>query len=174
MLVTTRVLAAGVFCARPAAKNQSLSLKIGPPSVASKVGTISSLRGSPATLVFSKGVKARHRSLVKVVRKEPLKSLPPDLVIALTVPPPKRPYSAEMFDVHVLVSSIASSMKRDRGWPRSVLLTTTPSTRYRLSKAMAPEVVGPPPPPVEVVPGARRTAPRRSRPTGSLSIVSAL
>ena len=66
---------------------------------------------------------------MKVVRKLPEKSLPPDFVITLATPPEKRPYSAEIAAVEVLVSSIASSMKSSVDWLRSVSFETTPLIR---------------------------------------------
>jgi hypothetical protein len=50
--------------------------------------------------------------LVKLSRKLPLNSLPPDFVIAETTPPVKRPNSAEIAPVMTVVSWMASSMKR--------------------------------------------------------------
>ena len=58
----------------------------------------------------SNGVSLRHLSLFSVSRNEPLKRLPPDLVMMFTTPPPKRPYSAETPAVATVVSWIASSM----------------------------------------------------------------
>ena len=43
-----------------------------------------------------KGEVECQLSLFNVVRKDPLNVLPPDFVIALTMPPPNWPYSAEM------------------------------------------------------------------------------
>ncbi len=84
-------------------KNQILSRMIGPPNVPSYAGTILSVFVSPS------GRSARHESLVNESRNDPLKLLPPDLVIMFTTPPLKRPYSAEMFPVEIFVSWMASS-----------------------------------------------------------------
>ncbi len=84
-------------------------------------------------LLNGAGTSEIQSSLVRLSRKEPCNSLPPDLVIVLTTPPEKRPYSAEMPETEVVVSSMASSMNRSNGWPRRFSLTTTPLTRNRLS-----------------------------------------
>ena len=76
------------------------------------IGTTASVFGS------SNGVTVRQSSLVIVLRYEPEKVLPPDLVTAFTTPPVNRPYSAEIPDVVTVVSWIASSMKRLKGVPR--------------------------------------------------------
>ena len=88
----------------------------------------------------------------------------------------KRPYSAEMRPVWTVVSWIASSMKRSCGCPRRFSLTTTPLTRNRFSKDIAPEIMiagrwlalarlelGP----FSLTPGASKTASRSARPEGS-------
>ncbi len=59
---------------------------------------------------FSRGVLERHLSLVMSRRIEPVNSLPPVLVMTLTTPPEKRPYSAEIPEVSTWTSLIASSM----------------------------------------------------------------
>jgi hypothetical protein len=59
-------------------------------------------------------------------------------VIALTTPPEKRPYSAEIPDVRTCVSSMASSMKRLCGVPNRLSVTSTPFTMKLLSNAKAP------------------------------------
>ncbi len=64
----------------------------------------------PPAADFSNGVSLRHLSLFSVSRNEPLKRLPPDLVMMLTTPPPNRPYYAEMPAVATVVSWMASSM----------------------------------------------------------------
>ena len=58
------------------------------------------------------GTSARQLSLFSVSRKLALNRLPPDLVMTLTTPPPKRPYSAEMPALATVVSWTASSMTR--------------------------------------------------------------
>src|SRR4029453_3028941 len=83
---------------RPAKKNHVLSLNTGPPAVYSNVGTVSSVFGS---LI---GVTVRQSSLVNVTRNEPLNWLLPDRVIVFTMPPVKRPYSAEIPEVETVVS----------------------------------------------------------------------
>src|SRR5215213_3269964 len=98
---------------RIAPKNHSLSRTIGPPRVASCVNCSSSRRGAAlvheATVTavshFSNGVVTVHDGLEKFVRQLPLKLLPPDLVMAFTTPPVKRPYSAVMPEVRICVSS---------------------------------------------------------------------
>ncbi len=120
---------------RPAAKNQTLSFQIGPPRVPSYVGMVLSTWFSP------NGVLSFQLSLSRLTRKEPLKLLPPDFVIALITPPVKRPYSAEMPELDVVVSAIASSMKRLFGVPRMLSMTLTPFTMNRLSNVWPPEIV---------------------------------
>src|SRR5258706_14761735 len=94
--------------------------------------------------VKSAGLLATHASLFNVTRSEPEKLLPPDFVIVLTTPPWKRPYSAETLDVEVVVSAMASSMKRGLGVPRLLSMTWTPFTGKRLSNHWAPEIVNAP------------------------------
>ncbi|MEO8348609.1 MAG: hypothetical protein ABI610_06820 [Acidobacteriota bacterium] len=111
---------------------------------------------------------------MKLVRNEPERRLPPDFVIALTTPPVKRPYSADMAPVRIVVSWIASSMKRLCGWPRRFSFTTTPLMRKRLSNDGAPEIAidasrSFPPGPLFVTPGARSVVAASVRPTGSFS-----
>ena len=72
------------------------------------------------------------------MRNDPWNWLPPLLVITLTTPPPKRPYSAEMPEVRTCVSSMASSMNRLFEVPNRLSLVSTPSIRKMLSKAKAP------------------------------------
>src|SRR5664279_3805987 len=139
---------------RPAAKNQIRSFQIGPPSVASYVGTTLWTRFSAA------GVIAVHASLLSVVRREPLNALPPDFVIAFTTPPVKRPYSAEMAAVDVVVSWIASSMKRLYGVPRMLSTMTAPLTVKRLSYECPPDIVYAAFGPFWFTPGERATAER--------------
>jgi hypothetical protein len=55
-------------------------------------------------LVFCRGVSSIHLGFAKFSRKLPLKLLPPLFVMMLTTPPVKRPYSAEMPPVRMLVS----------------------------------------------------------------------
>src|SRR5450432_1394544 len=102
------------------------------------------------------GVIADHAGSVRLVRKEPEKTFPPDFVTVLTTPPEKRPNSAETLDVVVVVSWMASSMKRLRAAPRTLSLTTTPFTVKRLSKDCAPEIVAAPFGPFVLIPGERR------------------
>ena len=59
-------------------------------------------------------------------------------MIALTTPPLKRPYSAEMPEVSTWVSSMASSMNRLCGCASTLSLTSTPLTMKALSNANAP------------------------------------
>ena len=99
---------------RPAPKNQILSFQIGPPRVASYVGTTLSPRMTPI------GPWDCHLSLARVARKDPLKEFPPPFVTVLMTPPVNRPYSAETPDDTVVVSRIASSMKRLFGVPRTL------------------------------------------------------
>ena len=66
-------------------------------------------------------------------RKDPLKVLPPCFVTALMTPPVNRPNSAETPDVIVVVSWMASSMKRLVGVPRTLSWTLTPLTVKTLS-----------------------------------------
>ncbi len=90
---------------------------------------------------FGCGVSSRQLSFVKVVRNEPLKSLPPDFVTAFTSPPENRPNSAETAPLVTVVSWTASSMKSGTACPRRFSLSTTPFTRKRFSKDMAPAMV---------------------------------
>ncbi len=70
---------------------------------------------------------------MKFARKLPENWFPPFLVTALMTPPLKRPYSAEMPEVRIWVSSIASSMKRLLAFPNRLSLMSTPSSRNTLS-----------------------------------------
>ena len=79
-------------------------------------------------LSFGNGVRATQSLLSKVMRYEPVNSLPPDLVMACTTPPWKRPNSAETAAVVIVVSWSASSMKSTLAWPRMFSFTTTPLT----------------------------------------------
>ena len=92
------------------------------------------------------GVSASQLSFSRLVRSEPWISLPPDLVMVLTTPPVKRPYSAEMPETEAVVSWMASSMKRSSAWPRRFSLTTTPLTMNRFSNDWLPEMVTAPVP----------------------------
>lgn len=87
----------------------------------------------------------------------PLKILP-ERVIVLMTPPVNRPYSAEMPAVEVVVSWMASSMKRLFGVPRMLSVMTTPLTVTRLSNDWAPEIVTAPLGPLLLTPGASTTA----------------
>ena len=136
----------------------------------------SGLRTSPRTSgrrVWTRdsfdGVIADHASSLNVVRNEPLNVFPPDFVIAFTTPPVKRPTSAEIADVDVVVSWIASSMKRLYGVPRMLSTMTAPLTVKRLSKDCAPEIVNAPFGPFWLTPGESATAERIVRPVGSVS-----
>ena len=113
-----------VFGIRAAPKNQTASFQMGPPNVASYVGNRSCVRAVSG----DKGVLACQASLFSVTRTEPLNVLPPDFVIVLMMPPWKRPNSAEMPDVDVVVSWTASSMKRLFGVPRMLSVMTAPLT----------------------------------------------
>ena len=73
-----------------------------------------------------------------MVRNEPLNALPPDLVIALTMPPAKRPNSADTPAVEIVVSCSASSMNSGSDVRRTLSCATTPLTRIRFSEVMAP------------------------------------
>src|SRR5512134_2509762 len=101
MFVYLVVLEFLLSCQRAALKNQRRFLRIGPPNVASYVGSSSSTRGSSVRLSFSNGVSAPHLSLRTVARNDPLNVLPPDLVIVLATPPENRPNSAEIVPVDV-------------------------------------------------------------------------
>src|SRR5215813_4189984 len=108
------------------------------------------------------GVGWVHRSLVTLSRKLAWTSLPPDLVMVLTTPPPKRPYSADTAEVEVVVSWMASSMKRSNGWPRRFSLITTPLTMNRFSydwlpAMLMPRLRGLRPGPEATTPGVRST-----------------
>ena len=120
---------------RPDPKNQMWSFHKGPPRVASYRSFSFWVRESPVA-----GVRAVQASFVNVVRKEPEKAFPPDFVTVLTIPPVKRPYSAEMAATEVVVSWMASSMKRVFGVFRTLSWTTAPSTVNRLSKEGAPPI----------------------------------
>jgi len=65
---------------------------------------------------------------VNVDRNEPLNVLPPDFVTELMTPPVNRPYSAETEAVDVVVSWMASSMKRLFAVERTLSVMTTPLT----------------------------------------------
>src|SRR5471030_1197475 len=102
---------------RPEPKNQTWSFQMGPPRVASYCGETS----CGSTSLF--GDSACQAAFVNVVRKEPLNVLPPDFVTALTTPPVKRPNSAEIEEVEVVVSASASSTNRLFGVPRTLSVT---------------------------------------------------
>ena len=92
-----------------------MSFQIGPPIVASQVGTtlltkVPSCGLTPVEVRYAE-VDCQE-SFVSVARREPLNVLPPDFVIVLMTPPVNRPYSAETDEVVVVVSWMASSMKR--------------------------------------------------------------
>src|ERR1035437_907446 len=111
---------------------------------------------------------AIQAGLEKFVRNEPEKLLPPAFVIVLMTPPANRPYSAEIPDVDVVVSWMASSMKRLSGVPRMLSMMLAPFIRKRLSYDWAPETVTAAFGPFCVMPGARATAESSVRVTGSL------
>src|SRR5687768_1017749 len=87
---------------------------------------------------FSNGVSTVQDGLRRFMRQLPENVLPPLLVTALTTPPLKRPYSAEMPEVSTVVSSMASSMNRFCGCANRLSLTSTPLTMNTLSQAKAP------------------------------------
>src|SRR5450830_9336 len=125
--------------------------------------------------VSPEGEIAVHASSENDVRNEPENWLPPDFVTVLTTPPVKRPYSAETELTDVVVSWIASSMKRVFGVPRMLSMTTAPSTVKRLSNVWPPEIVAAfPSPVVRLRPDESSTAARIVRPTGSLFVISAV
>src|SRR6266542_5750407 len=107
MFVPVVVRFCSCFCKRPAVKNHRRSFMSGPPTVYSYVGTVlcslAFVRVGSAR-ACSYGVRVRQLSLLNDCRYEPLKVLPPDFVMAFTTPPPKRPYSAEMPLVAMVVS----------------------------------------------------------------------
>jgi hypothetical protein len=70
---------------------------------------------------------------VRLSRSEPVNWLPPDLVIVLTTPPVKPPYSAEMPAVMTVVSWTASSMKSGCACARTLSVIFTPLTMMMLS-----------------------------------------
>ncbi len=86
----------------------------------------------------SNGVSVLQDGLVRFRRPLPLNVLPPLLVIALITPPENRPYSAEMPEVSVCVSWMASSMNRFCGEPNRLSFTSTPLIMKTLSNANAP------------------------------------
>src|SRR5436190_13697034 len=88
---------------RPEVKNQSRSRTAKPPMVDSQTWLSERSRASLA------GVAADHAGLLSESRSEPENWLPPHLVMVLTTPPVKRPYSAEMAPVRTVVSWMASS-----------------------------------------------------------------
>src|SRR5262245_24238992 len=113
MFVWGSGVASLVSARRIAPKNHNLSRTIGPPRVPSLtycswsgragagrqvVGTI-----TPGSAHRSSGVVMVQDGLTKFVRQLPLNLLPPDLVMALTTPPVKRPYSAVIPDVRTCV-----------------------------------------------------------------------
>src|SRR5688572_3668651 len=89
------------------------------------------------------GVLPVQDGFVKLSRSDPPNSFPPDFVIVLTTPPVKRPYSAEIPPVRMVVSWMASSMNRLCGCPRRFSPTTTPLTRKRLSDEAPPAIENP-------------------------------
>ncbi len=91
---------------------------------------------------------------------------------ALTTPPVNRPNSAETPDVIVVVSWMASSMKRLFGVPRRLSCTFTPLIVMTLSYDCAPEIVTAAFGPFAFTPALRTTEARRFRATGSLLVVS--
>ena len=75
-----------------------------------------------------------------MVLNEPLNALPPDLVIALTMPPENRPNSADTPAVEIVVSCSASSMNSGSEVRRTLSCATTPFTRIRFSEVIAPDI----------------------------------
>ena len=124
--------------------------------------------GSTASI----GVWRLQRRCRGVTRNEPQKSLPPDFVIALTTPPVKRPYSAEIAATDVVVSSIASSMKRLFGVPRMLSWMLTPFTVNEVVERLARRRSCVARRGLVETPGARRTAERSVRVTGSFFVRS--
>src|SRR5258705_9782207 len=121
------------------------------------------------------GVSFVHRGLVTLSRNEPLKALPPDLVIEFTTPPVKRPYSAEIAPVRVVVSWTASSTNTGCTWLRTFSVTTTPLTMTRLSYPGEPEIENWPAENVlALMPADNSAAASGERPTGSASICLAV
>src|SRR3954466_7221979 len=80
--VTGKVFEASVFSYRPDPKNQSRSVTMGPPSVASWIAP-----SLPRRSDFSRGVRTVHEGFVRFVRKLPDIVLLPLLVMALMTPP---------------------------------------------------------------------------------------
>ena len=128
-----------VRSARAPPKNQRRLRRTGPPTVASNVGEYLLALEVPADC--SNGVSTLHAGLVRFVRNAPDRTLPPLRVMTFTIPPLKRPYSAEMPDVSTWTSWIASSMNRLFGVPSTLSLMSTPFMRNRLSYANEPEIV---------------------------------
>ena len=118
----------------------------------------------------SRGVSSIHFGFEKFSRKLPLNVLPPLLVTMLMTPPEKRPHSAEIPFVMMLVSWIASSMKRLCGLPNRLSLMSTPFSMNTLSYANAPAMfTWPTFGELLVSPGASSAICAGVRPTGSAS-----
>ncbi len=111
--------------------------------------------------------------MFRFTRTDPLKAFPPCFVTALMTPPVNRPYSAETPDVIVVVSWMASSMKRLFGVPRRLSWMFTPLIVMTLSNDWAPETVTAALGPFALTPGLRTTEARIVRATGSFFVVSA-
>ena len=123
--------------------------------------------------VSREGEIAVQASLFHEVRNDPENWLPPDFVTVLMTPPVKRPNSAETELTDVVVSWIASSMKRLFGVPRMLSMMTAPSTVKRLSNVWPPEMVAAfPRAAVRLRPDESSTDARIVRPTGSLLVIS--
>src|SRR6266851_4015084 len=151
---------------RPEEKNQSLSLEIGPPKVASV--DLPSRSGFVMPAAFWRGVSSIHFGLLKFSRKLPPNVLPPLFVMTLTTPPEKRPYSAEMPPVRMFVCWMASSMNRLFAVPNRLSLMSTPFIMKTLSNDVAPAMASWPTFDVLLFrPGARSAIWLGLRPTGS-------
>src|SRR3954469_3091292 len=141
---------------------------IGPPNVPSD--DLLSRSGLLMFAAFWRGVSSIHFVLFRFSRKLPLNVLPPLLVITLTTPPEKRPYSAEMPPVRMFVCWMASSMNRLFAVPNRLSLMSTPFIMNTLSNEVAPEIASWPAFDVLLVrPGERSAIWFGARPTGSTS-----
>ena len=125
-----------------------------------------------SSLASLNGDVARQSSLLNDWRYDPLNVSLPDLVIALTSPPPKRPNSAETPEVATVVSCSASSMYSVNGWPRRFSVITTPLTAKRLSYDIEPAIEYPPLAPVACTAGPIRIEASSERFDGSVAISS--
>ncbi len=131
MPVSGNVFAVVVFASRPAPKNHTRSFTSGPPKVPSQMSF--TLLVTLTLCAVSYGVSVLQVGSVRFSRRLPENRLLPLLVMALTTPPEKRPYSAGIPEVSTWVSCTASSMKTFCGEPNRLSLTSTPLTMNRLS-----------------------------------------